>query len=237
MFNEIKFKIYKLISYIFKYIPHGKFRRLFVYYFRFYLIKGYLAEYKLKKGDFVIDGGAFDGFFTFYAAKIVGEKGKIIAFEPDKTNFELLIKTKIRKKFNNVILINKGLWSENKILKFSTTGLKDNMESSLLFNRNDESAIEISVTSVDYELKNREIGKVDFIKMDIEGAEIEAIKGAKNTLKNYDVNLAIASYHIVDGKKTCIKLEKLLREYGYHAYTSFPEHLTTYAYKKRLINN
>ena len=40
-----------------------------------------------------MDGGAFVGAFAIYAAKVVGERGKVIAFEPDKTNYEILIKT------------------------------------------------------------------------------------------------------------------------------------------------
>jgi len=67
--------------------------------------------------------------------------------------------------------------------------------------------------------------------MDIEGAEIEAIKGAKKTLKNNTANLAIASYHILDGEKTHFKLEKMLQKLGYKTETSFLQHLTTYANK------
>jgi hypothetical protein len=74
--------------------------------------------------------------------------------------------------------------------------------------------------------------RIDFIKMDVEGAEIEALKGSMNTLKEFDVNLAIASYHEVDGKKTSHEVEKLLSEYGYEAKTSFPMHLTTFGFKK-----
>jgi len=51
--------------------------------------------------------------------------------------------------------------------------------------------------------KELEIDKVDFIKMDIEGAEIEALKGMEETLlKNNDVKLAIEAFHVVDGKPT-----------------------------------
>lgn len=232
MTKGIKYNLYRLTSFFFRYVPHGLIRRKFVYYFRLHLIKGYLAEYKLKKGDILIDGGAFDGFFTFYASKIVGNEGKVIAFEPDKTNFRLLVQEKIKSKYNNIILINKGLWSKTGTVKFKTTNSGDYMEASLYFEDNERSNIvNVPVTSLDLELKERGYEKVDFIKMDIEGAEIEAIKGAKNLLKKNNVHLAIASYHIVNGEKTCTKLEEILRSYGYKTYTSFPEHLTTYAFK------
>lgn len=231
MISEFKYRLYRIIAFFFKYLPHGQIRRKLVYRFRFYLIKGYLAEYQLKKGDIVIDGGAFDGFFTFYAATIVGNKGKVIAFEPDITNFKNLIELKIKNKFKNIILINKGLWSDEKILRLSTRSSDDNMEASFFSTIKDKNSIDVSVVKLDDELKKIGIERVDFIKMDIEGAEIEAIKGAKRLLTNYDINLAIASYHIVNGEKTCFKLEKLLKKYGYKTFTSFPEHLTTYGFK------
>jgi len=51
-------------------------------------------------------------------------------------------------------------------------------------------------------LKELGVRKVDFIKMDIEGAEIQALRGMERTLKENDVRLVIAAYHEVDGKLT-----------------------------------
>ena len=61
---------------------------------------------------------------------------------------------------------------------------------------------EIIVVKLDDELRKLGINKIDVLKMDIEGAEIEAIQGSKETLKRSKVNVTIASYHIVDGKTT-----------------------------------
>lgn len=58
-------------------------------------------------------------------------------------------------------------------------------------------------------------GKIDFIKMDIEGAEIEAIKGAKQLIKNYKPAFSIAAYHVVDGERTYKKLEKMFKKLNY----------------------
>ena len=68
--------------------------------------------------------------------------------------------------------------------------------------------------------------------MDIEGAEFEAINGAKKTLLNNRVNLAIASYHIVKVKKTYAGVEKMLKSLGFRVKTGYPVHLTTYASKR-----
>ena len=89
------------------------------------------------------------------------------------------------------------------------------------------------IVALDSELIKLGIKNVDFIKMDIEGAEMETIRGCQNILLRDDVNLAIASYHLVNGKKTCFKVERLLKEMGFKTKTAFPEHLTTYATKNQ----
>lgn len=197
-------------------------------------LEGYVRSYKLKKGDVVIDCGAYRGEFALYAAKAVGDTGIIVAFEPDSINYKKLTDNLKLNNLSNIITVNKGIWSENTILKFSNEHLG---VSSFLVDDNTKSTIDVAVVSLDNELEERGIKKVDFIKMDIEGAEIEAVKGAKKILKNNDINLAIASYHIVKGEKTCFELEKLFSKLGYKAETSFPEHLTTYASKNKITFN
>jgi len=192
-------------------------------------LKGYLQKDGLKKGDVVIDGGAYRGAFALYASKIVGDDGIVFAFEPDPENYKKVVRNIELNGLKNIVAIEKGLWNKDTVLKF------DNQSSSLstfLSHKKGNSLISVPVTSIDNEMKRRGIKKVDFIKMDIEGAEVKAIEGAKNLLKRNNVRLAIASYHIINGKKTCFDLEKLFSELGYTSFTSYPLHLTTYGNKK-----
>jgi FkbM family methyltransferase len=193
-------------------------------------LKGYIAIYTLRSGDSVVDCGAYVGSFTLYAATVVGETGTIIAFEPDSQNYNRLLSNIELNGLTNVVVINKGVWSENRLLRFSNDHL---CTSSFMFDGVRESMTDVPVVSLDNALTEIGISNINFIKMDIEGAEIEAIKGAKKTLSN-NCGLAIASYHIIDGEKTCIQLEKLLSTLGYSVITSFPEHLTTYAIARYL---
>ncbi|MBN1643755.1 MAG: FkbM family methyltransferase [Dehalococcoidales bacterium] len=143
-----------------------------------YGLPGYLACRKLRRGDTVVDCGAYVGGFTLYAAQIVGSEGKVICFEPDYESYKKLLDNIKINNFTNVIAINKGIWSCDRTLKFSTG---HSSESSIVTN-NVEPFNEVQVVSLDNELKRRGIEKVDFIKMDIEGAEIEAVKGCKATI-------------------------------------------------------
>jgi hypothetical protein len=67
--------------------------------------------------------------------------------------------------------------------------------------------------------------------MDIEGSELQALKGAEHILKTNKTNLAIASYHIINGEETSTEAENILKGFGYQAATEFPEHKTTYGRK------
>lgn len=197
-------------------------------------LNGYFAHATLKTGDIVVDAGAYLGSFAIYASKIVGDEGKIIAFEPDPENYRKLQQNIKLNGVKNIILINKGLSSENTELYFYAKGTTASAivqlsEKNISFNQN---IIKISVVRLDDELDQLNIKNIDFIKMDIEGVEIEALIGCKNLLLNNSVNLAIASYHIINGTQTYICAEKILKNFGYNVKTDFPEHLTTYGWKK-----
>ena len=156
----------------------------------------YERYYKLKAGDVVVDAGAGPcGVFTVFAAKGVGERGLVIAIEPERNNLENLKENIKINNLENVIVVSKGLW-DKKVKK--KLGLK---EYSLVWDSK-KGAVEIEVDVLDNILVDLGISKVNFIKMDIEGAEIQALNGMERTLKNNDVNLAIAAYHVVDGTPT-----------------------------------
>ncbi|MBI5001487.1 MAG: FkbM family methyltransferase [Euryarchaeota archaeon] len=195
------------------------------------IVKEYFLKYKLKKGDIVIDAGAWFGPFAIYAASQIGPTGKVIVFEPDPLNYIDLKNNILLNNLNNIVAINKGLWNTKSTLRFFSIG-KYSGGSHILFDdslKENKGYVEISVVSLDEELKLQGISQVDFIKMDIEGAEIEAIEGSKNILQNRNTNLAIATYHIRNGEMTCKKVEHLLKSYGYYVESLNPHHLTTYA--------
>jgi len=191
-------------------------------------LRGYLAKYSLKKGDIVVDCGAYIGEFALYAARAVGPAGAVIAFEPDPTIFGKLKANVMLNGLENVVMVNKGAWSADGVLQF----VGDNVRGySFMFADKGHGAIDIPVASLDNELGRLGVKKVDFIKIDVEGAELELIKGAEKTLRGNDVKAAIASYHVVDGKKACAEVERMFRSLGYAAATAHPQHLTTYAWK------
>lgn len=195
------------------------------YYDFAYTLPGYLKNYKLKKGDVVIDAGAGEGAFTIFASKKIGPKGLVVSMEPDLNYYKKLIKNIYLNKIENVIPLKEGLWCKPGKVNFEISrGGSSKIHSA-------KDSLTIKVTTIDGLIKRYKLKRLDFIKMDIEGAEIEALKGAKTSLMDLNPVFSIASYHKVNSKPTYTELEEIFRNAHYITETSYPIHLTTYAKK------
>jgi len=198
-------------------------------------VSGYNIYYSLQKGDTVIDAGAYTGLYTAYAAKKVGPKGKVIAYEPDPYNIIMLKKNIKLNKLSNVTIIQKGLFDKNASLPFDIQSIGSNIVTINHAFHNRKTLNKIDVAPLDKELMRLGHKIINFIKMDIEGAEIEAMKGAITTIKkNKIINLAIASYHVVNGEKTYIFLEEFFKKLNMNTKTEENGQLITYSGYKKL---
>lgn len=136
-------------------------------------------QVKGRDGCFV-DCGAYIGNIAIQFASVYG-KEKIYCFEPDVENYK---KLKENVKDLNAIVINAGCWNKKTTLRLSGQG-----ESSRIGNEGD---IEVNVVSVDDVVKD---DKVAFVKLDVEGSELQALKGMQKIIKRDMPILAISAYH------------------------------------------
>jgi FkbM family methyltransferase len=133
------------------------------------------------------DIGSFDGQTLIEASQKFGKLETAIAYEPDPINI-CRIKNNIN--YQNVaekiLIIPCGVWSKTEIMKFSALG----GEGSSI---KDDGEISIQCLSLDETL----IGVIPgYVKMDIEGAELQALKGAEHLIKRHKPALAISLYHL-----------------------------------------
>ncbi len=142
-----------------------------------------IVKNEVHLGDIVIDIGANIGYYTLIFAKLVGEKGKVFAFEPDPTNFQLLKKNVEINGFKNVVLEQKALSDTQGKMMLSLNN--ENTAGHHLDFKHDDTinSIEVDVLSLDEYFSNKNID-INFIKMDVEGAESNVIQGMTNILKN-----------------------------------------------------
>jgi FkbM family methyltransferase len=131
-----------------------------------------------------VDCGAFDGDTLRYIRKNNISANKIAAFEPDLSNYKLLV-AECSTLDKEISLFPCGVWSSSTQLKFNSGG-----GSGSALNNNGNTIIQC--VSIDETLINF---RPNLIKMDIEGAEFAALIGAKNTIITHKPGLAICLYH------------------------------------------
>lgn len=140
---------------------------------------------KLKSGDTFVDVGSHVGYFTVLASKIVGDTGKVYAFEPCSRNFEVLLKNIEANKLSNVVAVNKAVSNVNGTADFYNYDPRHWALSSLCPERN--KPVQASSLTVMGSNKVETIRLDDYfnsqkimpamIKIDVEGAEPEVLEG------------------------------------------------------------
>jgi FkbM family methyltransferase len=140
-----------------------------------------LFKRELKPGQVVLDIGANIGYYTLLAARLVGPKGKVYAFEPDPVNFQLLRKNVEANGYGNVILVNKAVSNKTKATRLYLN--ETNKGDHRLYDSGDgRRSIAVEVVALDRFFKQLD-KKVHFIKMDIQGAEAAALEGMKGLIR------------------------------------------------------
>lgn len=154
------------------------------------------ADIAVKEGDVVIDGGGCWGDTALYFAHLVGDKGAVHVFEFDDENLEVLNRNLMENKeiAPRITIAEEALWDSS----CETITYNPNGPASSLNNKPISGASNLkkatTVTIDDY-VKRESLPKVDFIKMDIEGAEPNALHGAADTIKRHRPMLALSVYH------------------------------------------
>lgn len=148
-----------------------------------------LVKREIKENNIVLDLGANIGYYTLLFSKLVGDKGKVFAFEPDPENFALLKKNVDMNEIKNVV-------SEQKACSKKTgkTFLYRDQSPGrhTIYNRPDGTKyVQVEVTSLDDYFKNFK-KNIDFIKMDIQGSEGAVFQGMSSILKkNQKIKMVI----------------------------------------------
>ena len=143
-----------------------------------------IMEEKIKVGNIVVDVGANIGLHTLNMARIVGNTGRVFAFEPDPSNFEILEKNVKINNYQNIILEQKAVGDKH---GRTTLYQSDHPGMHRIFPQTKQAKgqVQVKLTSLDkYFIDSNLVDKINFIKIDVEGLEFSVLKGMKNILKN-----------------------------------------------------
>jgi FkbM family methyltransferase len=201
-------------------------------YLAFHDIEGYIrqGEWPPQPGMTVVDAGGCYGEFALYAARCVGPAGRVLMLEPDPANIEMARAVfALNGNPPNLEIVPAGLWREPGKLRFNAGHDAQSALSVGDETRADRSTIEIDVHSLPSLAERYGLKRLDFVKMDVEGAELEVIAGARSLPPSLRPRYAIASYHVVNGRPTADALPELFAGLGYRCERGYPNHLTTWA--------
>lgn len=224
----MKLKKVKIFGkYIFYYLVNDKYIGQRVALEKYEPYETQLILRQARVGDVVVDVGANIGYYTVLLADKIGKSGKVYAFEPDKTNFEILVRNIKENNLENVVAVNAGVGSksETKILYKSEENLGDHKlyethppcgHPPLKKGGQNYSSKEFTkIVKLDDYLADIKVG---LMKIDTQGWEPEVIEGAKELIKKNKpvifLEYSPASYKQakLNGKKMMNFLRKIYRK-------------------------
>lgn len=144
-------------------------------------------------GDVVLDGGSCWGDTALYFADQVGAKGKVYAFEFDDTNLDIFrrnldLNAGLREQIE---VIEQALWDRSgEVLAYHPNGPGTSVQAA-----NGSGLRRTTTCAIDDLVSEQKVSRVDFIKLDIEGSELRALRGAERTIRAFRPKLAISVYH------------------------------------------
>ncbi len=158
-----------------------------------------LTKFTPKEGDTVIDIGAHIGRYTITSSKQVGNIGKVVAIEADPDNFQLLKRNIALNNLTNVLPLNYAVFSERTKIKLYEQSASAKYNSIMLTRAaTTKNFVEVDADTLDSILQLNEVNKVNWIKIDVEGAEFEVLRGSTKILSGENISLLIEIHNIED---------------------------------------
>lgn len=182
-----------------------------------------------EEGDIVVDVGAHIGLYTIIASKRVGLSGKVFSIEPDPMNFEILLQNIRVNHLENVVALKCAAYSEegDKKLYLHNAQFGFTKYDTLMpyFAQEHEKFVMIKANTLDNLMSQYSVSNVKWIKIDVEGAEYEVLKGARSlisTSEDLNIIIEVHSYSnytekllkFIESHKLKIKFEKTYKENG-----------------------
>lgn len=155
----------------------------------------HIMEKCLCSDDIFIDVGANIGLMSLFASKILKNTGKVYSFEPEPSTFDILQKNIFINHSKNIRTLSYALGSKNETLEVYKNANKNRGKATLMVSEEtEESGTHIEVKTMDDFIYENSISEVKFVKIDVEGWELEVLKGAKLLLSSKNAPILCVEY-------------------------------------------
>lgn len=173
----------------------------------------YLDFAQLQPGHVVIDLGAHSGLTSIAFARQVGVSGRVVAVEPDPLTVTACRVNIARSGCSQITLVAKAIAPAPGRVRLSSEGGLGSALASLVGSHRGV-VVDVDAITLDQLMQDHRLERVDFIKMDIEGAEAWVLEGARAFLQRYRPKL-IVEPHMAGGRSTLPAMQSLLGSQGY----------------------
>ena len=147
-----------------------------------------LIQSELKKDMVCLEAGANIGYYTLLESILVGKMGKILAIEPSPKNYAKLIENIKLNNIENVSTFNFACGDREGKIKFLISKKSNRcttIDNNKMLIQPSDTIIDVDVMKLDTFLEEKNIEKIDFIRMDVEGYENHIIKGLVKTIQKF----------------------------------------------------
>jgi FkbM family methyltransferase len=190
----------------------------------------YDKHYQPTLGNIVFDLGTHIGIYALNASRLVGSKGNVYAFEPEPDNFALLRRNMVLNKTSNITVSNNAVSSrQGKLALYMDP--RNTGAHSVRCKDGKTGSIFVSSITLDEIMKVYPVKEINLLKIDVEGHELEVLKGAESFLGICD-NIAMEKHERIRGPRN-EQISGILEKYGFRTeivrYSEFNDLL--YAWK------
>jgi FkbM family methyltransferase len=169
-------------------------------------------------GKTIYDIGGHIGLITLFLARKTGEAGRVVTFEPNPQNYQAILDHVKLNGFNQVTVIQMGLGRQQDTLKFVVAGASARGSAAAdrqkqLFGQKGARTFQIEVDALDRLIDDRQLPRPDFVKIDVEGLELDVLHGMAHTIRTDRPQIHIELHGMREQE-----VVELLLSYGYKIY-------------------
>ena len=179
-------------------------------------------ERTLKPDYVCFDVGAQIGYLSLVMANAAQRRTRVVAFEPEELNTQRFASNMALNNITNVELVKKAVSNTSGVLKlYLSNDNNAGTHSTIANDPNVGTAFEeVAAVALDEIVEQLKLGRLDMIKIDVEGAELEVIQGAKNVLSKFRPTCIIELSENIQKSRgfSTTQFKKLMSEYGYHSF-------------------